>query len=281
MHPRPTRRPPEPVRQRYGSAFPLAATLGLFLAVAPAQGNQQGTAVPASATKEPTLEEVRLARGKWIETQQIIAKERADWQQGREHLLGRLELIKKEVATLEEGIGDSEKKVAESDRKHEQMVAENEKLKSSGQQLTDAATGMEQKLRVLWKTLPEPLQTKVQPLFQRMPEDPAKSRASFPERFQNVLAALSAINGANNEISVSYEVHKLAGGRPAEVKVLYAGLGQAWYMSANGEAGIGRPAPDGWKWEAADDLAGPMVKALEVLDGKQSPAFVPLPVRIR
>jgi hypothetical protein len=281
MHPRPTRRPTEIARQRYGRALSLAATLGL-LAAAPAQGNQQGAAVPASATREPTLEEVRLARGKWIETQQIIAKERADWQQAREHLLGRLELIKKEVATLEEGIADSEKKVAESDRKHEQMVAENEKLKSTGQQLTDAATGMEQKLRVLWKALPEQsLQTKVQPLFQRMPEDPAKSHASFPERFQNVLAVLGVINGANNEIAVSYEVHKLAGGRPAEVKVLYAGLGQAWYMSANGEAGIGRPAPDGWKWEAADDLAGTMTRVLEILDGKQSPAFVPLPVRIQ
>jgi chromosome segregation ATPase len=237
--------------------------------------------MPAAVGKEPTLEEVRLARGKWIETQQIIAKERADWVQGKEHLLGRLELIKKEVATLEEGIKDSEAKVAESDRKHQQMVADNEKLKSSGQQLTDAATGMEQKLRVLWKALPEPLQTKVQPLFERMPADPANSRASFPERFQNVLAALSAVNGANNEITVTYESRKLAGGRLAEVKVLYAGLGQAWYMSANGEAGIGRPGPDGWKWEAADDLAGSMAKALEVLEGKQSPAFVPLPVRIQ
>ena len=50
----------------------------------------------------PTLEETRLTMDKWLETQQIISKERKDWQQGKEILLGRLELVKKEVATIEE-----------------------------------------------------------------------------------------------------------------------------------------------------------------------------------
>ena len=53
--------------------------------------------------------------GKWIETQQIISKERKDWQQGKEILLGRLELVKQEVATLEEKIKQAETSVAEAD----------------------------------------------------------------------------------------------------------------------------------------------------------------------
>jgi hypothetical protein len=260
----------------------MVAALGLLAVALPAQGNQ-GTAVPATtgAAKEPTLEEVRLARGKWIETQQIIAKERADWQTGKDQLQGRLELLRKEAATLEQSIAESEAKVAQTESRHQQMVADNDKLKATGQLLTDAVTGMEQKLRALWKALPEQtLQQKARPLFQRMPEDPAHSRAQFPERFQNVVGLLTTINGANNEISVSYEVHKLAD-RMAEVKVIYCGLGQAWYMSANGEAGIGRASPEGWKWEPADELAATIAKALEVMDGKQTPQFIPLPVRIQ
>ncbi len=62
-------------------------------------------AAPAEAARPPaSLEETRIMMGKWIETQQIISKERKDWQQGKEILQGRLELVKKEVGTLEEKI---------------------------------------------------------------------------------------------------------------------------------------------------------------------------------
>lgn len=262
----------------------LSCTLLLALGLAVPAAAQGGAekAAPGNLEKgQPSLEEVRLARSKWIETQQIIAKERNDWNEGKGLLQGRLELIRKEIATLEEGIKAAEATVAKTTSKHEQMVADNEKLKVTSAQLTETVTGMENKLRALFKRMPEPVQAKVQPMLQRMPEDPARSRASFPERFQNVLVSLGLMNGANNEINVTYEVKKLAGGRPAECKVLYAGLAQAWYMSANGEAGIGRPGPEGWQWQPSDALAGQVTKALEVLDGKQSPAFVPLPVRIQ
>src|SRR5262245_58363482 len=46
---------------------------------------------PAAA---PTLEETRITMGKWIETQQIISKERKDWEQGKQILAGRLDLVK-------------------------------------------------------------------------------------------------------------------------------------------------------------------------------------------
>src|SRR4030095_6383145 len=53
-----------------------------------------------AVSEDPSLEEARLTMSKWIETQQIISKERNDWQQGKEILLGRLELVRKETSTL-------------------------------------------------------------------------------------------------------------------------------------------------------------------------------------
>jgi Protein of unknown function (DUF3450) len=75
-------------------------------------------------------------------------------------------------------------------------------------------------------------------------------------------------------------VHTLADGKPAEVKVIYVGLAQAYYVSASGEAGIGRPSPEGWQWEPSKAIADDVSNALEILQGKQSPAFVPLPVKL-
>src|SRR5262245_6823648 len=109
----------------------LAAALGLGAAAsaqdgaaAPAQDGAtpaaSDSAPPAAAerpaeTSGPTLEETRLSMSKWIETQQIIAKERKDWQQGKEILAGRLELIKQEVASLEEKIAQAQSNVADAD----------------------------------------------------------------------------------------------------------------------------------------------------------------------
>ncbi len=230
---------------------------------------------------QPTLEETRLKMDKWLETQQIISKERKDWQQGKEILLGRLELVKKEIATLEEKTKQAESSVAEANKKRSELLAENDQLTAAVAQLTGAVTGMEGEIRRMFKQLPEPIQTKLQPLYQRIPEDPSKTRVAVAERFQNVLGILNELNKTNNEITVSYEVHNLADGKPSEVKAIYVGLAQAYYVSARGEAGIGRPTADGWKWEPSKAVARDVLMALEILEGKQSPAFVPLPVILK
>jgi len=234
-----------------------------------------------AAAAPPSLEEARLTMGKWIETQQIISKERKEWQQGKEILLGRLELVKKEMATLEEKIKTAQSSVAEANKTRDELLAENDQLKAVGAQLIQAVTGMEEEIRQLFKTLPEPIQTKLQPLYQRIPEDAAQTHVSAAERFQNVLGILNELNNANNDITVSYEVRNLSDGKPFEVKAIYVGLAQAYYVSASGEAGIGHPTADGWKWESSKAVANDVLMALEILQGKQSPAFVLLPVKLQ
>jgi hypothetical protein len=96
-----------------------------------------------------------------------------------------------------------------------------------------------------------------------------------------VLGILNEVNKANSEIAVNYEVHELADGKPSEVQAIYVGLAQAYYVNARGDAGIGNPSADGWKWEPTKAIAGEVLMALEILQGKQSPAFVPLPVKLQ
>jgi len=264
---------------------PRAGRLGLVAAACLLAGgatsgdpNPGDGAPPQSAA---SLEETRLTMGKWIETQQIISKERNDWSQGKEILLGRLELVKKEVESLEETIAKDQASVAESNAKLQELQAESKQLEDVGAQLTDAVAGMEVQDRDLFRRLPEPLQTTLQPLFDRMPADPANTKVSAAERFQNVLGILDAVNKANNEISVSYEVRTLADGAPSEVKAIYVGLAQAYYVSARGEAGTGRPGPDGWTWSPSATIGNDVTTALEILEGKHTPAFVPLPVTLQ
>ena len=268
------------VRQRSAiGTFLLTSAICLLSSGALSAGTSAGDVDKISAP--PTLEETRLKMDKWLETQQIISKERKDWQQGKEILLVRLEVVKKEIATLEEKTTQAEASVAEANKKRSEMLAENDQLKVAGAQLTGAVAEMEGEIRKMFKQLPEPIQTKLQPLYQRIPENPSKTRVAAAERFQNILGILNELNKTNNEITVSYEVHSLADGKPSEVKAIYVGLAQAYYVSARGEAGIGRPTADGWKWEPSKAVARDVLTALEILEGKQSPAFVPLPVILK
>src|SRR3990172_7379270 len=86
----------------------LLANAGVLLS--PWRATAAGPA-PAGEESRPaaesTLEETRLMMDKWIDTQQIISKERKDWQQGKDLLLARLELIDAEIATLEEQIAEA------------------------------------------------------------------------------------------------------------------------------------------------------------------------------
>lgn len=268
--------PPKPFGL-YASALSLAAILSLAAAEAASQSPKGAS--PGDA--KPSLEETRLAMDKWIETQQIISKERKEWQQGKEILAGRLDLVKKEIDSLDGKIKQAQTGISETDDKRKELLAQDDEAKAAGAQLTEKVAGMEEKMRTLFKQLPDPIQTKLRPLFQRIPEDPAKTRVSAAERFQNILGILNELDKANNEISVNYEVHTLADGKPSEVQAIYIGLGQAYYVSARGEAGIGRPSPDGWKWEPSKTSALDIVTTLDILQGKHTPAFVPMPVKIQ
>jgi uncharacterized protein DUF3450 len=228
-----------------------------------------------------TLDETRLTMGKWIETQQILSKERLEWQQGKEILLARLELLRKDVAGFEEKIREAQSSVASVEQKRAELTAQNDQLVAVNAHLAEVVGGMEGEVRKLVKSVPEPVQAKVQPLLERMPTEATTTKVSPAERFQNVLVILGILNGANNEIAVNYEVRTLSDGKPSEVKAIYVGLAQAYYVSARGQAGIGRPGAEGWQWETSDGNANDVLKTLEIIQGTQTPAFVPLPMRIQ
>jgi len=248
------------------------ATLILFPGTAPAR-EEEGS--------RPRLEEMRLVMGKWIETQQIISRERNEWQQGREILTGRLDLVKREIASLEEKLREAQSGVSEAQAKRNGLVAQTDELMAARKQLADVVTGLEVEVRKLFRILPEPVRQKLELLHQRIPDDPAATKVTVAERFQNVIGILNEVNKVNNEITVAYEVRALADGRPCEVRAMYVGLAQAYYVSADGQAGIGRPTAQGWKWEPSPAIANDVLTALEIIQAKHSPAFVPLPVKLQ
>lgn len=264
--------------------FHWAAAAFLSVLLGARLSAQEGPAKPvdASATSPPpAVGDARLLFGKWIETEQVMSTERKEWQQGREVLVHRAELLDREVQGLRERTKEAETTAASVQEQRDKLQSEIEAMKVVAAQLTQEVTGLEVEAKKLLRMAPPPLQQKLLLLQQRIPEDPATTRVSIAERFQNVLGIFDALNKANQEISEHIEVRDLGGGRRAEVRVLYIGLAQAYYLSAGGDAGFGQPGPDGWTWQPKAELASAVRTALEIRAGTHSPTFVPLPVRVR
>jgi hypothetical protein len=241
--------------------------------------------VPAVAADAPPATEspdsVRTLLAKWAEMQQILSKERREWQQGKEVLLSRIELVKGEIAALEGKSSEGSHAEQEVRKEKQGLVAEGDSLKATGADLAHKAGELEVRIRVLQPRLPEPLKEKIAPLYSRMPADPDHSATSVAERFQNIAGILNEINKFNGEITMTSEIRTLSDGKPAEVRVVYVGLGQAYFVSAAGQAGIGRPSREGWEWKSEDAIAPRVQEVVEVLQSKAKPKFVSLPVELR
>jgi hypothetical protein len=264
--------------------FHLALVAGVAAWFALAQAGATAADAPAGDSGDGVradVESTRATVGKWVGTQQIISKERRDWQQAREVLAARIDLLKKETAGLEEKIAAVRRTGDEAAGRRAEAAAEADTLRKTMEGLTAAVARYESHIRRLHPVLPPPVQEKIAPLYQRVPAEGAPSKASVAERFQNVLGILNEINRMNGEITLASEIRPLRDGKPSEVRTVYLGLGQAYYLSAGLEAGIGAPGPDGWTWEPAPDLAPSIREVVDILGNKAAPKFVPLPVRIQ
>jgi hypothetical protein len=237
--------------------------------------------VPALAADEPTPDSTRETLAKWVETQQLIAKEKRDWADGKEILTSRIDVIKGEIEAVKTKLADARRTAGETNAKKAGTIAESEALHEVGAGLATEAGELEAGLKALLPRLPEPLRDKVKLLFDRMPADAASTKVSLAERYQNVAGILNEINKFNNDITMVTEVRTLSDGKPSEVRTVYVGLAQAYYVSPKGEAGIGRPGAASWEWTAAPASAAQIAEAVEILQNKAKPRFIALPVKVQ
>lgn len=239
----------------------------------------------ASRAQEPgpsNLQSSRDTVAKWVETQQILAREKKDWQDGKEILERRIELLESEIRALETKVSETRSTLGEADRRRHELVTEGESLRLAAAALAERVGRLEEKARALLSRSPEPLRDRVAPLSQRLPAPGAATVLSLGERYQNVIGVLNEVNKFQRDVTVASEIRTLSDGSRVEVQALYLGLGQGYYVTADGSvAGVGVPSDEGWDWTQTNELAPAVRQAIAILQNESVPAYVPLPVTLR
>ncbi len=246
----------------------LVFALGLFT-----------TGAVAATQGEELVESARGVLEEWVETRRIISKEKRDWALGKELLEDRIELVRREIASLRERVDEAKDSIDDAEEKRVKLVEEKEALKQASAILVEQVAAFEGRTRELLTRLPDPLLEHVKPISQRLPENSEETELGLGERFLNLVGLLNEVDRFNREVKVTTEVRELEDGSTAEVTVLYIGLGQAFYVSASGKAaGTGRIGEDGWVWTPANEAAEAIALAVAIHEGEEAAGFVQLPV---
>jgi len=219
---------------------------------------------------------------KWIQTERIIAQEKNNWRVGKKMLGERIELLQREIESLQGRISEAKQSIAGADQKRGELTQANKKLETASDALGAVVRRLELHTRKLLRRLPDPARERVKLLSQRIPDDTADSKMSLGERFQNIVGILNDVNKFNRQITVTREVRTLSGDTKAEVTSLYIGISKGYYVTANGNAaGIGEAGPEGWNWIRSDDSAAAIARAIAILQNAEVAGYVPLPVHLK
>lgn len=239
----------------------------------------------AQTAPQSEFDAARATLEKWVETRQLISKEKSDWAVESQSLTDSVDLLKKELATLEENITKAEGDTTAADTEREKLLADNEALKGAAATVGTLVAGIEQRVLKIISALPEDLKGRenMQLLARRIPKNPQSTRLSLSERMQTIVVILTEVEKFNGSLNIAVETRKVPSGEMAQVTTVYLGLAQGYYVDATRKfAGILTPGPDGWVATDRNDLAPLIGDVLDLYNKqKQPPQFVEIPVEIK
>ena len=237
---------------------------------------------PATDQEPEKMEDARAALQKWVETRKLISQEQKEWRLEEQLIQNRIRVYEGEISDLRTRIAEMKVSITESQGTEQELTAESTALKASAASLRDRVTALEAQVKELLKRMPDQVKNLVLPLSRSMPENPEETELSLSVRYRNIVNILNLINKFNREIHLKSEVRTLANGQQADVQVLYFGVGQAYYATADlSAAGIGTVGPEGWIWIPANEHAEVIAEAIAIYNNDAPAAFVQLPVQIQ
>jgi hypothetical protein len=229
-----------------------------------------------------SVDDLRTKIGKWVETRQLISKEKSDWEVEKEILQATRGLLRQQKESLQAEITEIEESNTLADEERRDLLLERGEYLRGSRALEDEIRGLEEELLALVPRLPEPLQKKLELLLVQIPKDPENTKLQLGQRLVNVLGVLAQAEKFNGTATFVGETRAVDGDQRVRVRTLYWGLGQAIYVDAQGEiAGIGRPGANGWEFSNDPELADEAKLLLDIYEGNVDVIeFVKLPVEI-
>ncbi len=240
-----------------------------------------GLSVSLPAAEPGSVAGARETYKEYIEVRKLIGEERNGWQSQKASLVDMIGVLQTEIAQIEEAMAALTGSATTADRKRAGLSEQLETARAVSVAHNGSLAALEAGLKSLETRLPDPLKRELQPLYARLPDNPAVSRLSYSQRLQSAIGILAQVDKFNTGLKYVSEVKSLDGGS-FEVQTLYFGLGAALFTDAAGNyTGYGHPGPDGWQWQVVTGAESPRItQAIDIYLSRKTPVFVSVPLKI-
>jgi DUF438 domain-containing protein len=224
--------------------------------------------------EDASVAELRETISKIVDVQTTESDERLDWKARKDEFTALLDLQVRELKLLDEELNKAGQSAPSHAEATEKIKTEITSLKQARSLATEAVSRNIPRVSSLAKRFPQPLlkeaEIEIATLTTWKPTDEPR------DALRSILSLLAKAEQFNRRFTRTTEIRD---GR--EVKVLYLGLAQAFYMDLKDQAGIGQPGPNGWEWKSKPEIRSELKAAFETLDKKRPPTMVTLPLEIR
>lgn len=249
--------------------FRFAFLIGAVLACQVITAQDQEEPLPSPEIVQKKIE-------KWVETKKTISAERSKWETQEATLKDLNQIRQRESAQLEEFALAAKERVSELAKRRDEFAKEEQELKAWRKKLESEVGEFERRVQPLLAQFPPPLRAKVDEAAIRL--EAADESAPLQNRIRDVLLLVQAWQEFHNTITADSELREIDG-QKREVKLLYFGMTQAFYVDASGRhAGYGIPSGQGWQWTEEKALAPKIQLAIDVHARSETPQFVRLPI---
>lgn len=231
------------------------------------------------------LTSARSTLEKWVEARRVLAEERAEWLADEKTLNDDIAFLKNEIEGLRKAVDDSMQEMTTADSEQSELEESIAAQEQAVAVIERAVPGLEKQILALSTIFPSVFQEKVATQLRRIP-DPDSGIAldvTLGDRIQNIISLLNNIEYFNKVITPSSELREKDNGEIFEVKTLYIGFGQAYFVDENMvNAGYGYPViGKGWVWQDRPEIAEAVGLAVLAADNRHPAEFVNVPVEIK
>ncbi len=231
------------------------------------------------------LSNARSNLEQWIDARKIISEEKNQWLIDVESLTGSIAYLKTEIKTLNKEIESSEKEIGSADINQQNLKESIEVNEDALSLIAEAVPVFEKKLIELSSIFPIVFNDRIASQMRRIPTPGSQKAitASLEDRIQNVFSILENIEYFNNVVTLTSELRTLSTGEQQEVKTVYLGFGQAYFVDENETyAGWGYPVVgEGWVWTDDHKIASAVGQSVKALENRKQATFVTVPVLIK
>ncbi|MEM7279029.1 MAG: DUF3450 family protein [Pseudomonadota bacterium] len=215
-----------------------------------------------------------------LERQQTTVMSR--WRERKSLLTLQLQLLQQERKTLDALVNAKKVATDEFDQRRSKLAAQQVSIESDQAALQEDLERTQIALKRLLPRLPPPLQDRWQRSYTQVL---AKEDATASDRVQALVTMLTAANQFDQRITVHRTQMQNEAGETREVRQIYLGLGQAWFVSADSQLlGYGNSGSESWDWYPSavvdKDLAQQLLNVLEMIEQPASTAPISLPVQL-